>query len=127
MTSINQLLGNKGRNVHVLDGAISVGEAAKKCMILRSALSWFSMQTEPLRRNHNQRDIMRVVASGKSTDQCLVADAMTGDLTTLSPGDSIDHALQVMTTSRIRHVTGYRTRCFGGTHFNRRLSKGATR
>jgi CBS domain-containing protein len=53
----------------------------------------------------SERDILRVIAARRGAlDTLLTADAMTRDVITGSPDDSIDDTMGLMTDRRIRHL-----------------------
>ncbi|RZJ96015.1 MAG: CBS domain-containing protein [Flavobacterium sp.] len=52
-----------------------------------------------------ERDYARkVVLKGKSSNDIVVAEIMTKDLPTVSPNDSIEHCMQLLTDKNIRYL-----------------------
>jgi CBS domain-containing protein len=53
----------------------------------------------------SERDYARkVVLQGRSSKDTPVRDIMTAQVVTVSPGDSADHCMQLVTDGRIRHL-----------------------
>ena len=53
----------------------------------------------------SERDVVRRLAErGADVLQATVADIMTADVVTVSPGDSVDSVAELMTERRVRHM-----------------------
>lgn len=53
----------------------------------------------------SERDYARkVILQGRSSRDTEVAEIMTDEVLTVSPGDTVDHAMKLMTANRVRHL-----------------------
>ena len=53
----------------------------------------------------SERDYARkIVLKGRSSRETPIRDIMTADVKTVTPGDSTEHCMALMTDSRIRHL-----------------------
>jgi CBS domain-containing protein len=81
----------------------TLAEAASK-MWQQQTGSLLVMDGDELLGIITERDVLRVVAEGRSVDDTLVSDVMTKDVVTVNPGVSLREAAAIMTERWIRHL-----------------------
>jgi CBS domain-containing protein len=52
----------------------------------------------------SERDVVRAIADHLDLAQTPVADVMSDEVCALLPSDTVEHAMQVMTNQRVRHL-----------------------
>lgn len=98
------ILGNKPANIFSVTSEISVLEALK-VMMEKNISALLVMDGDKLEGIFTERDYARkIVLQGKSSKETTIRQAMTADLLTLKPGDTIDYCMQLMTNKHIRHL-----------------------
>jgi CBS domain-containing protein len=103
MTTIEELIGNKGQAVHSIAPTATVGEAAQALVQLRIG-ALVVRDGDALVGIISERDVVRRLAQGPAYAEATVADAMTTEVKTITRTDTITGALQIMTDRRIRHL-----------------------
>jgi len=103
--TIDQILNDKGREV-ISVGADDTLAAAAKVLDLRRIGAVVALDSgESIIGVLSERDIVRQVARlGQAALEMKVGDAMTRDVVTVPSVMRIDHAMQLMTDRRIRHL-----------------------
>lgn len=103
--TIDQILNDKGREV-ISVGADDTLAAAAKVLDLRRIGAVVALDSgESIIGVLSERDIVRQVARhGQAALEMKVGDAMTRDVVTVLSTMRIDHAMQLMTDRRIRHL-----------------------
>jgi CBS domain-containing protein len=103
-TTIAALLAKKGDNVWSISPAASVYEAVEK-MSEKSAGALLVMDGDTLAGMLSERDYARrVILQGRSSKDTKVSEIMTRDVITISPQQTVEDGMRVMTNHRIRHL-----------------------
>ena len=105
MTSINQLLQNKGNQVWSVSPDSNVLEALKK-MAEKNIGAMVVLETDgTVCGIFSERDYARkVVLDGRSSENTLIRDVMTSEVYYVRPQDSVDRCMALMSEKRFRHV-----------------------
>jgi CBS domain-containing protein len=104
MRTVRQLLEAKSPEVHAIGPDAPVIEAIRR-MAERRIGALLVMEGPRLAGILSERDYARkVVLQGRSSKDTPVRDIMTAQVVTVSPGDSADHCMQLVTDGRIRHL-----------------------
>lgn len=104
MKTVMLILGNKPTNIFSVTAEISVLEGLK-VMMEKNISALLVMDGDKLEGIFTERDYARkIVLQGKSSKETTIRQAMTADLLTLKPGDTIDYCMQLMTNKHIRHL-----------------------
>lgn len=104
MKKINHILEKKGHQVFSVSPQTSVYHALQ-IMMEKNISALLVMEEEKLNGIFTERDYARkLILKGKSSRDTLIADIMTTELLTVSPSDSIDHCMELMTEKKIRHL-----------------------
>ncbi|MBU2604266.1 MAG: CBS domain-containing protein [Alphaproteobacteria bacterium] len=103
--TIDQILNDKGREVISVGADDTLGAAAKVLDLRRIGAVVALDSGESIIGVLSERDIVRQVARhGQAALEMKVGDAMTRDVVTVPSTMRIDHAMQLMTDRRIRHL-----------------------
>ena len=103
--TIDQILNDKGREVISVGADDTLGAAAKVLDLRRIGAVVALDSDESIIGVLSERDIVRQVARhSHSALEMKVGDAMTRDVVTVPSTMRIDHAMQLMTDRRIRHL-----------------------
>ena len=104
MKAVKQILASKPSNVFSVSPSATVFEALEEMMNkIISAL--VVMDGTQLKGIFTERDYARKIAlQGKSSKDTSVSEIMTSDLITISPDDTIDYCMGLMTERHIRHL-----------------------
>lgn len=104
MTLLGQLLDHKGHGIHAVAGGASVIDAVRS-MADNHVGALLVMEGNRLVGIVSERDYARkVVLQGRSSATTPVRDIMSAPVVTVSPDDTVDHAMRLMTDRRIRHL-----------------------
>jgi CBS domain-containing protein len=104
MTMLSQLLGAKGREVHSIAPGDSVLDAIRQ-MADRHIGALLVLDAGRLVGIVSERDYARkVVLNGRSSTTTQVAEIMSAPVVTIGPEQTVDDAMRLMTTRRIRHL-----------------------
>ena len=104
MRNANQVLEEKGREVFTCAADAPVLEAIRQ-MAERSVGALLVMQGNRLVGIVSERDYARkVILLGRASADTAVHEIMSRDLVTVSPLDTTDHCMRLMTQRRIRHL-----------------------
>lgn len=104
MRTVRQLLESKPAEVIAITPDAAMIDAIR-LMAERQIGALVVMEGPRLVGILSERDYARkVVLQGRSSKDTPVRDIMTAQVTTVAPGDSSDHCMQVVTNSRIRHL-----------------------
>lgn len=104
MESVSQLLQDKGGGVLSVTPATSVYEALK-LMAEKNVGALLVMEGGALRGIMSERDYARkVTLLGKSSQDIAVRDIMSEKVVTVSPMQTVDACMGLMTDRRIRHL-----------------------
>ncbi|MCP4474542.1 MAG: CBS domain-containing protein [Gammaproteobacteria bacterium] len=103
-TLLERLLEQKGHDVHTIEREESVLACVAKMNELRVG-AFLIVENEELVGIVTERDIIRkVVGKQCNGGQFKVKDIMTTELTTVTPQTTVTKAMNIITTSRIRHL-----------------------
>lgn len=101
---VSKLLGRKGSEVYAVSPEASVFEAVE-VLSNQNIGALLVMEGETLVGIFSERDYARkVVLKGKSSRQTPVKEIMITPVITVSPDQSIEECMKIMTKSRIRHL-----------------------
>ena len=104
MRTVRQLLESKPVEIHAVPPDAPVIEAIRS-MAEHHVGALLVMEGTRLAGILSERDYARkVVLQGRSSKDTPVRDIMTAHVITVSPGDSAEHCMQVVTDHRIRHL-----------------------
>lgn len=104
MRNVRHLLKTKGYDVWSIGPDRTVFEALER-MADKGVGALLVMKDESLAGIFSERDhARRVDLEGKSSRDTIVADVMTADVLTVTPEQSIDECMAVMTERRVRHL-----------------------
>ena len=104
MRTVRQLLESKSAEIHAVPPDAPVIEAIR-LMADHHVGALLVMEGARLAGILSERDYARkVVLQGRSSKDTPVRDIMTAHVITVSPGDSAEHCMQVVTDHRIRHL-----------------------
>lgn len=104
MRTVRQLLEGKSPDVFSIGPDMAVIDAIR-LMAERRVGALLVMEGARLAGIVSERDYARkVVLQGRSSKDTPVRDIMTAQVVTVSPSDSTDHCMELVTNSRIRHL-----------------------
>jgi CBS domain-containing protein len=104
MRTVQQVLSTKPVQIYSVSASTSVLDALK-VMTEKNISALLIMDGENLQGIFTERDYARkIVLHGKSSKDTPISEAMTTDPITVSPADSIEHCMQLMTDKHIRHL-----------------------
>jgi len=104
MRNVRQLLASKPVEVHSIAPDAPVIEALR-LMAEKGIGAVLVLEGGKLAGILSERDYARKIALlGRSSADTPVRDIMTSELHTVSPEDSVEHCMQVVTDGRIRHL-----------------------
>lgn len=101
---VEQLLTDKGREVHTISPDATVLEALEK-LAQHNIGALAVTEGGQLVGMFSERDYARkVILRGRASRDTAVRDSMTPDVVTVTPADDMTHCMQLMTDKRIRHL-----------------------
>lgn len=104
MKKIRNILENKGHHVYSVSPETSVYDALHM-MMERNISSLLIMENEILKGIFTERDYARkLVLMGRSSKETPIGEIMTANLFTITPSETIDHCMEMMSTYKIRHL-----------------------
>ena len=104
MKAVAPLLKNTGKEIFSVSPTITVLQALEK-LVEKNVASLLVVEDNKLKGIFTERDYARkVVLKGKSSRDTLISEIMTEHVITVSPTDSIDECMEIMTQRRIRHL-----------------------
>lgn len=104
MKIVKQLLAEKNYRVEVIPPNMNVFDALK-LMVDKDIGSLLVLEFGELRGIFTERDYARkLVLQGKSSHHTLVSEVMSADLIVVSPSDTLEHCMRIVTERRIRHL-----------------------
>ncbi len=104
MQSVNQLLDQKGHELFAVRSDDVVFDAIKMMADQRVG-ALLVMEEGQLKGVVSERDYARkVILNGKSSRSTHVGEIMTSEVITVSPHQSVDDCLKIMTGYKIRHL-----------------------
>lgn len=107
MQKVKDILRKKGGHIESVSPETSVIDALRR-MADKSYGSVVVMEDGKFMGVMTERDYSRkVVLLGKNSTDTLVSDIMSTDLPRVSPNDTIDHCMSLMTEKHIRYIPVY--------------------
>lgn len=104
MKTVQQIIATKPKNIHAVNGETPVFDALK-IMMDKNISALMIMDGDLLTGIFSERDYARkVILLGRSSKTALIQEVMTPNPITVSPSDSIDHCMMLMTNKHIRHL-----------------------
>jgi CBS domain-containing protein len=104
MTTVRQLLNSKDRAIFSVEPTTAVLEAIR-AMAVHHVGALLVMQGATLSGIVSERDYARkVILMGRSSADTPVRDIMSSPVITVSPDDSVQKCMQIMTDRRVRHL-----------------------
>ncbi len=104
MTTVRDILGDKGGTVHTVEADKTVFDAIKK-MSDSNVGSLLVMESGKICGIITERDYLRQVAlKNRSSKTTRVSDIMTRDVCYARPDDRVEDCLAMMTKKRCRHL-----------------------
>jgi CBS domain-containing protein len=104
MRSVSAVLDRKGTTITKVSPGTLVAEALK-IMAEKNIGSVVVMDNEQYIGIMTERDYSRkVILKGKNSSDTTVEEIMSTDLPSVSPSDSIEHCMQLMTAKNIRYM-----------------------
>jgi signal-transduction protein with cAMP-binding, CBS, and nucleotidyltransferase domain len=104
MSTVSEILGDKGDAVLRIDAAASVFEAVQR-MVEANVGSLLVTDGGDIVGILTERDYLRrVTLEGRTDHDTAVAEIMSAPLVVVTPGTEIDECMAVMTDRRIRHL-----------------------
>lgn len=101
---VSDILKGKQSNIYSVTGQVSVYDAIK-VMGEKNIGALLIMEGDKLTGILSERDYARkVVLKGKSSRETPVKDIMTENVLTVTPEDSIEQCMAIMTEKHIRHL-----------------------
>jgi CBS domain-containing protein len=104
MTTVRQLLDTKAPAIFSVEPAAAVLEAIR-AMAAHHVGALLVMQGSTLSGIVSERDYARkVILMGRSSADTPVRDIMSSPVLTVSPDDTVQRCMQIMTERRVRHL-----------------------
>lgn len=104
MKTVQQILNTKPIQIFSVSESTSVLDALK-LMTEKNISALLIMENEQLLGIFTERDYARkIVLQGKTSMETPISEAMTANPITVSPKDSIELCMQIMTDKHIRHL-----------------------
>ncbi len=102
--TVNQILSEKGSEVHSIVSTITVYEALR-IMGEKNVGALLVIEDNVLKGILSERDYARKIAlKNKSSSNTLVHEIMDSDIITVKPTDNLDYCMDLITNKRIRHL-----------------------
>ena len=103
-TTIQQILGTKGRTVHHIDPGTSVYDALR-VMAETNVGALIVLENDKLVGIVSERDYARkVILQGRSSASTLVQDIMSTRVLCARPDQTVEDCMSMMTTKAVRHL-----------------------
>ena len=103
MKSVRKILNQKTNHLIKLNPDATVFEALQ--LMMDHNISAVLIADDQLQGIFTERDYARkVVLQGKSSKEVKLKEVMTANLVTISPQDSVEYCMQIMTDKHIRHL-----------------------
>jgi CBS domain-containing protein len=102
--TVNQILSEKGNDVHSIISTITVYEALK-VMGEKNVGAVLVIENNLLRGILSERDYARkIVLKNKASKDTFVHEIMERDVITVKPTDNLEYCMELMSTKRVRHL-----------------------
>lgn len=101
---VAEILTSKGSNVYSVTGNSTVLDALKS-MGEKNIGALLIMEEDKLLGIFSERDYARkIILKGKNSQETLVREIMTENVISVTPEDSIDKCMELMSEKKIRHL-----------------------
>lgn len=102
--TVNQILSEKGNEVHSIPSTISVYEALR-IMGEKNIGAVLVIEDDILKGILSERDYARkIVLMNKASKETFVHEIMDKDIITVKPTDDINYCMDLITNKRVRHL-----------------------
>jgi CBS domain-containing protein len=102
--TVNQILNEKGNEVHSIPSTITVYEALR-IMGERNVGAVLVIEDDDLKGILSERDYARkIVLKNKASKDTFVHEIMDKEIISVKPTDSLDYCMDLITNKRIRHL-----------------------
>jgi CBS domain-containing protein len=101
--TVSNILRDKGLEVIAVDCTVTVDVAVRK-MIERNIGAILIMEEGNFVGMFTERDVLKTWADHGPLDKVSIRDVMSRDILIISPEDSLEYVMTVMTNQRIRHL-----------------------
>lgn len=114
MGTVSDLLRVKGHDVHTIEGRASVLDAIRR-MVDRNVGSLLVLEGDEIAGIITERDYLReIVLKGRTSRETRVEAIMTKQVVVVTPEDTIEGCMAVMSEKRIRHLPVLRDGALAG-------------
>lgn len=105
MTNVRQILdAKKSQHIHTVSPKTSIFEALE-LMAAKDISAVLVLENERLVGIFTERDYARkVILKGRSSKETSISELMTQNLLTISPTQTVDDVMEIMTKNRFRHL-----------------------
>jgi len=104
MGKVSEILKSKGGTTFTITPDTFVYHALE-LMVEKNVSAMLITENDKLAGIFTERDYARkVILKGKASKETLISDVMTSNPITVSPEDTIDHCMRIMTDKHIRHL-----------------------
>lgn len=105
MTNVRQILdGKKSQQIHSVSPQTSIFEALE-LMASKDVSAVLVLENERLVGIFTERDYARkVILKGRSSRDTKISELMTQNLLTISPTQTVEDVMEIMTENRFRHL-----------------------
>ena len=104
MKAVKQILAGKPAKVYSVSPQTTVFEALEE-MMNKNISALAVMENNQLKGIFTERDYARkIILKGKSSKDTLISEVMTSGVITITPQDTIDYCMNLMTERHIRHL-----------------------
>lgn len=104
MLSVTQILKKKNNEIHFASSDTTVYDAIK-LMSEKNIGALPVLDGEVLSGIFSERDYARkIVLLNRKSQETLIKEIMTATVITVTPADTIDHCMEIMSAKRIRHL-----------------------
>src|SRR5688572_26239270 len=104
MGTVSDLLQTKGHDVHSIESGASVLDAIRR-MVDRNVGSLLVLNGKEIAGIITERDYLReIVRKGRTSRETPVETVMTRQVVFVTPADTIEACMAIMTEKRIRHL-----------------------
>ncbi|WP_026897827.1 CBS domain-containing protein [Daejeonella oryzae] len=104
MKSVKNLLNTKSGLIFSVNGNTSVFESLE-LMMEKNISALLIIENDKLEGIFTERDYARkIILKGKTSRETEIKEIMSSDIITITPDDTIDHCMKVMTEKHIRHL-----------------------
>lgn len=100
---LRDILQNKGREVHSISPADTLGRAVDK-LVGNNCGALVVIEDDRMVGIISERDVLKACAELKRPLEVAVRDRMSTDLVTAGPDDDVEHVMGLLTYHRIRHL-----------------------